>query len=128
MTVDWDRLAATAAAIRDDNGEIIDISEHETKYGPYPVLVVRDDNGEARTVHCLRGALLWSVVRARPSVGDRIGIRYDGQTGSSNAHRYMVAFETATETAPNWDRIATTQRERSDGKPDETGSVDSAWP
>jgi hypothetical protein len=120
-------------------GEITDISERETKYGPHPLLVVRDDNGEAHAVHCLRGGLLWPVVRNRPSVGDRIGIRYDGQTGAGNAHSYAVAFDSATETAPDWDRIATTQRERNDGKSAETGGasaprpvrttgVDAIWP
>jgi hypothetical protein len=109
-------------------GEIVEISQRETKYGPYPLLVVRDDKGEAHAVHCLRGGLLWPVIRTRPSVGDRVGIRYDGQAGDSNAHSYVVAFETATETAPDWDRIETTQRARSNDKSADTGSVDSAWP
>lgn len=108
-------------------GEIVELSERETKFGPYPLLVVRDDDATLHSVHCLRGGLLWPVVRERPSVGTRVGIRYDGQTGSSNAHSYVVVFDKAA-TAPDWDRIATAQQERSDDKPAGNGSVSTAWP
>ena len=43
-------------------------------------------------------------------------------------HSYAVVFENATETVPDWDRIATEQRGRSKEKPAETASVDSGWP
>ncbi len=111
-------------------GGIVEISERATKYGPYPLLVVRDDNDGAHVaVHCLRGGLLWPVVRAKPSVGDRVGIRYLGLSEDGKAHSYVVVFENATEAAPDWDRIATEQRERSkDDKPAETSGVDSGWP
>ena len=110
-------------------GEIVDVTERETRFGAYPLLVVRDDAGVERNVHCLRGGLLWPVVRARPNVGDRVGIRYDGQSDGQDAHRYAVAFENAAETAPDWDKIEKSQRERSrdDGKADANG-VDAAWP
>ena len=108
-------------------GEIIELTERDTKYGAYPMLVVRDDDGTEHNVHCLRGGLLWPVLRTRPEVGARLGIRYDGQTGTSQAHSYAVAFENATEAAPDWDRIEKSQRERN--KDDATtGNVDSAWP
>ncbi|HET6753976.1 MAG TPA: hypothetical protein VFH23_08500 [Jiangellaceae bacterium] len=110
-------------------GQIVEITERETQYGAYPLLVVADDEGAVHSVHCLRGGLLWPVVRIRPKVGDRIGVRYDGVTGTSSAHRYVVAFENATETAPDWERIEKSQRERSkDGNSAGTSDVDSAWP
>jgi hypothetical protein len=110
-------------------GEIIEISQRDTKYGAYPLLLVRDDkDGVVQVVHCLRSGLLWPVVRARPSAGDRVGIRYLGLADDGATHSYVVVFENATEAAPDWDRIATTQRERSNDKPAETGNLDAAWP
>jgi hypothetical protein len=110
-------------------GKIVEISERGARYGAYPWLLVLDDKDEAHVaVHCLRSGLLWPVVHARPSVGDRVGTlpRLERRR---QTHSYVVAFEKATEIAPDWDRIATTQRERSkDDKPAETGSLDSAWP
>jgi hypothetical protein len=111
-------------------GKITEIFQLDTRYGPYPMLVVRDDKDEALVaVHCLRGGLLHPVVRKRPSVGDRIGICYLGMSDDGKAHSYAVVWEDDAETAPDWDRIATEQRERSkDDKPAATGSVYAAWP
>jgi hypothetical protein len=110
-------------------GEITGIYQLDTRYGPYPLLEVRDDrDGALVAVHCLRGGLLHPVVRHRPSVGERLGICYLGMSDESNAHSYAVVWDNDTETAPDWDRIATEQRERSKDKPAETGSVDSGWP
>jgi len=89
-------------------GTITEIKAREAKNGNlYPILIVKTDDGEY-IVSC---ALMASdVIMARPSPGDRVGVRFDGPQPKANGDgtwdRYVIEFEQETPPPIDWDRMA----------------------
>lgn len=82
-----DRLeAGLPAAWRPDQedspiliGKVVDIQQGTTDYGPYPLLVVEREDGTEVAVHGFQTVLKNELIRQRPQIGERIGIKYLGE-------------------------------------------------
>ena len=86
---------------------VTDASERERYDGDaYPIVTVRTDNGEF-AVHAFHTVLQNELARIRPTIGDAIGIRYEGQKATANGrskyHSYRVR-STGASAGVNWAR------------------------
>jgi len=67
-------------------GEVTGLSERESDYGDhevYPIVTVRQKDGEELAFHAGGGGARGPLERAAPQVGDRIAIRYEGERNST---------------------------------------------
>lgn len=92
-------------------GEIVAVSQGRSSWDgrAYPIVTVRNaDSGEDRAVHALHSVLLDELTRERPSVGERIGIKYVGEiAGARSTYRkYTVVIDRP---GGVWDALAPEQ-------------------
>lgn len=112
------RLEADAAAWRPDQddppiliGEVISVDTGTSEYGPYPLLVIRDEAGNEKAVHAFHTVLRNELVRCKPQPGEKIGIKYlgdvDAKPGSpyKTYKGYKVRVERERGSAFNWNAI-----------------------
>lgn len=75
---------------------------------PYPVLVVKDDDGTEHIVSCAMFA--GDVITHRPVVGERVGVKFWGPQprtdGDGTWDKYTVAFEKERTAEVDWDGMA----------------------
>jgi hypothetical protein len=71
-------------------GEVVDLSEREGKFGVYPIVTLRQDDGTELAVHAFHDVLANELGRIAPSPGDVIGIRYMGKHPEKGYHQYRV--------------------------------------
>jgi hypothetical protein len=118
-------------------GEIIGIAEGHWPFGPYPILVVRDDKGVEHIVSCYldKSWLAEDVIAARPKRGERIGIRCDEPEIATNGKSYnrgAVEFDRDDDVEPDWDRMIQSReesrRDRDDKPANNGGTVDTSAP
>ena len=82
-----DRLASDGApAWRPDQtdpdtliGTVVEISFASSDYEPYPLLVIRQEDGSEKAVHAFHTVLKNELLRQKPNIGERIGIKYLGE-------------------------------------------------
>lgn len=60
-------------------GEVVDIQMGTSDYEPYPLLVIRLDDGSEKAVHGFHTVLKNELLRQKPQIGERIGIKYLGE-------------------------------------------------
>jgi len=60
-------------------GEVVDIQVGTSDYDPYPLIVIRTDLGEEKAVHGFHTVLKNELLRKKPQIGERIGIKYLGE-------------------------------------------------
>ena len=60
-------------------GEVVEIAVGTSDYDPYPLVVVRKDDGEEKAVHAFHTVLKNEILRQKPQVGERVGIKYLGE-------------------------------------------------
>jgi hypothetical protein len=89
--VQWDRTPKIVGKLEGRRSE-------GPKDNPYPVLMLRTDNGYALQINVTQVRLLSELVRLRPDIGDRIEITYDGEApkappGMSPAKEFTVHVE-----------------------------------
>ena len=76
-------------------GELIEVSEWDGGYGTYPVLTLKDADGQLIDVHCFHTVLRSEVGRLNPDVGTTLGIKYqgkvEGRSGSYHGYRVRLA-------------------------------------
>lgn len=70
----------------------------------YPILTVRKDDGEEVAVHAFHKVLRNELLDARPAVGARIAIKYEGMAegGDYSYANYRVAIERTAGTELAW--------------------------
>jgi hypothetical protein len=66
-------------------GVVTALSEREGAYGVYPIVTVRQDDGTDHAFHDVARAKL---ARAKPKVGERIGIKYLGKRDRQSGQPY----------------------------------------
>ena len=94
-------------------GEVVDIEVGTSDYGRYPILVVRKDDGEEKSVHGFHSVLQNELVKHKPQVGERVGIKYLGDVPTKpgspfkSYKGYRVKIERETGVAFNWNQIKT---------------------
>lgn len=87
-------------------GTIVDISEGEGDYGPYPIVTIETADGDL-AVHAFHTVLRKELAAKRPVEGDRVGIKYLGIPAGKKYEAYRVALERATPRAggPDWGAV-----------------------
>jgi hypothetical protein len=87
--------ASFAAAWRPEPGDklvgtVIELDERDGAYGPYPIITLRQEDGEEFAVHAFHGVLQSELARVAPKHGDQLGIKYEGKDQAKGYHRYRV--------------------------------------
>lgn len=60
-------------------GVVTETSVRQGQYDPYPVITVRQDNGESRAFHAFHTVAQNQIVELNVQTGDRVGIKYMGK-------------------------------------------------
>jgi hypothetical protein len=60
-------------------GEVTEISFASSDYEPYPLIVIRQEDGTEKAVHAFHTVLKNELLRQKPNIGERIGIKYLGE-------------------------------------------------
>lgn len=82
--------------------------------GHYPIVTVQPEgkgNPAPVAVHCFHAALLSRMMDLRPKVGERIGIKYEGQRPhksipGQSVSVYIVKVDGRTDASDVWNRVA----------------------
>ena len=97
-------------------GVVTDLSSRTGEYGSYPIVTVRDDDGNEWAVHAFHEVLANEFARIAPKVGDRIGIKYAGKHPERGYHRYRVQRD--GDAAFDWSQFAGDEREERGDEPE----------
>ena len=71
-------------------GTVTELGERDGAYGSYPIVTVRQSNGEELAIHAFHDVLQNELARIAPKHGDEIGILYSGKDADRGYHRYRV--------------------------------------
>jgi hypothetical protein len=85
-------------------GHVIGFGEFDAGWGPYPIITLRQADGGERSVHCQREVLARELAKARPRIGERIGIKWLGQPDGKSYHRYVVRIDRPQGDTLDWSR------------------------
>lgn len=89
-------------------GTIVDLQDRTSKFGAYPAITVRKDDGEELTFHAFRSVAKSELAKVRPVVGDRIGILYIGPQPGIDYHLYKIRLDRVNSAAAlDWDKYDT---------------------
>lgn len=106
-----DRLDSTSEPWKPNEGDkligtVVDIDERDGGYGSYPIIVVLTDSGDQLAFHAFHTVAKSELAKARPVVGDRIGVKYLGKPEGKNyeSYRITVARDDGRQQL-DWDRI-----------------------
>lgn len=92
-------------------GTVVELSELESQYGTYPLLVLATEDGREMAIHAFRTVLKNEVAKKRPQIGDKVGIKYFGQLPDKDFHGYKLVIERGEGTpAPEIDFDAIAQQ------------------
>jgi hypothetical protein len=92
-------------------GEVVEIEVGESEYGRYPILVVRKDDNEEKAVHGFHSVLQNELLKHKPQVGERVGIKYLGDVPTKPGSRfksykgYRVKVQRDQTAAFDWNKI-----------------------
>lgn len=92
-------------------GVVADISTNESDYGEYPIITIRQDDGTEKAVHAVHTVLRNELIKQRPQIGERIGIKFLGDIKTKPGSRYSsykgysVRMERDATTAFNWSTL-----------------------
>lgn len=94
-------------------GEVVEIEVGTSDYGRYPILVVRQEDGTEKAVHGFHSVLQNELVKIKPQIGERVGIKYLGDVPTKpgspfkSYKGYRVKVEREAGAAFNWNQIRT---------------------
>jgi hypothetical protein len=77
-------------------GVITGLSEREGNFGTYPIVTIRQDNGEEIAAHCYHAVLAAKFAELRVKVGERVALKYMGQVakaGGGTYHSYRAVVD-----------------------------------
>lgn len=70
-------------------GKVVDLDTGHSGYGSYPIVTIKSEEGGRFAVHGFHTALRNRLAAIRPSIGDRLSIRFDGDvTPKSGGQQY----------------------------------------
>lgn len=107
-------------------GVVDEVTSREGDYGPYPLIVIEQEDGELVAVHAFHTVLKNEIEAQAPSVGDEIGVKYLGtqepkgglKKGQDPFHAYRVRLDRKSpkgSTVPTPPRAATEFEKSGDG-------------
>ena len=78
-------------------GIVVTVSSrvHDNHPEGYPIVTIRQANGEDIAIHCMATVLKNEVTERRPRPGDEFAVVFDGQKNSGQGRKYN-AFRVAT--------------------------------
>lgn len=88
-------------------GTVVDVTTGENEYGKYPIITLKRDDGSLVAVHGFHTVLRNQFKRARPRVGEQVGVRYI-QSDTDNEkgyHNYSVRVKRNEGGTLDWDAI-----------------------
>src|SRR3990167_3976540 len=94
-------------------GEVVSVEQGTSDFGPYPLLVIKQDDGTEKALHAFQTVLRNELIRQRPQPGERIGIKYLGKQQSKPGSKYgsytgyRVKVERDAGAAFDWSKIGT---------------------
>jgi hypothetical protein len=79
-------------------GQLVEVSERDSGYGPYPLVVIRRErDAQLVAVHAYHAVLALQLAQARPGIGERVGIAYygklKGERSRGEYHGYRVSVD-----------------------------------
>jgi hypothetical protein len=89
-------------------GEVIEIEVGSSEYGHYPIIVIRKEDGEEKAVHGFHTVLRNELMKHKPNVGERVGIKYLGDVETKPGSKfksfkgYRVKVEREKAATFNW--------------------------
>lgn len=92
-------------------GEVVEIEVGESDYGRYPIIVIRSEDGEEKAVHGFHSVLQNELMKHKPQVGEKVGIKYLGDVPTKPGSKfksykgYRVKVERDQAAAFDWSRI-----------------------
>ena len=69
-------------------GKVVDIQRGTSDYEPYPLLVIEAEDGTEKAVHGFHTVLKNELLRQRPQIGERIGIKYLGEQATKPGSKF----------------------------------------
>lgn len=69
-------------------GEVVDIQIGTSDYGQYPIIVIRQEDGTEKAVHGFHSVLQNELMKHRPNVGERVGIKFLGDVPTKPGSPY----------------------------------------
>lgn len=69
-------------------GKVVDIQVGTSDYDPYPLLVVQSDDGSEKAIHGFHTVLRNELMRQKPQIGERIGIKYLGEQATKPGSKF----------------------------------------
>jgi hypothetical protein len=97
-------------------GEVVSFSEYDAGWGAYPIITLRLSDGSERALHAQREVLQQELAKARPRIGERIGVKWLGQAEGKTYHRYLLRVDRPEGDTLDWSRYA-------EGAPEEPPAV-----
>lgn len=85
-------------------GHVVGFGEFDAGWGTYPIVTLRLADDSERAIHCQREVLSQELAKARPRIGERIGIKWLGQPDGKKYHRYTVRIDRPEGTSLDWGR------------------------
>jgi len=74
-------------------GTLLEITERESEFGVYPLLIVETEDGDEIVFHAFHTVAKNELGRLAPSVGDQIGIIYGGKDEDRKYEKYRVVLD-----------------------------------
>ncbi len=78
-------------------GEVVELSQRDGEFGSYPIITIKQGNGEELALHAFHTVAQNELARVRPQVGETAAIKYIGkrtaQDGRTTFHAYRVAVD-----------------------------------
>ena len=69
-------------------GEVVDIQVGTSDYDPYPLVVIKQDDGEEKAIHGFHTVLKNELLKNKPQIGERIGIKYLGEQATKPGSKF----------------------------------------
>ena len=69
-------------------GEVVDIQVGTSDYAPYPLIVIRQDDGEEKAIHGFHTVLKNELLKTKPQIGERMGIKYLGEQATKPGSKF----------------------------------------
>lgn len=69
-------------------GEVVAIEVGSSDYGKYPIIVIRGQSGREKAIHGFHSVLQNELLKKRPQIGERIGIKFLGEVPGQNGRSY----------------------------------------
>ena len=119
MATDWDALLERtnqenpeAVKLTEENprfaGEFLRVEKGHTEYGESLIAILRDPEGNERSLWLFHTALRSGFIKQKPQPGERVAVAYKGKVKGSNGfnyEKYVVVVD--REKAPaDWDTVA----------------------